>query len=60
MNPLDEHVLRDDEPVAELGCVVLDAEDQAALLELRQEPELTELREPHRQPRAGRDRSPPG
>src|SRR5439155_17000207 len=60
VNAFDEHVLGDDEPGAELRRIVLDADDQAATLELGQEAELTELREPHRLPRGGRDPSPHG
>jgi hypothetical protein len=52
VDALDERVLRDDETV-DLGRVVLDLLREAAPLELRQEPELTELRELHRSPRAG-------
>ncbi len=43
---LDERVLRDDE-LSELRRVVLDALRQAAALELGQQADLTELREPH-------------
>ncbi len=50
MHALDERVLGDDEPTAELGGVVLDPGDEAAALELGEESELTELREPHPPP----------
>jgi hypothetical protein len=40
MDALDERVLRHDETTDSRG-VVLDADDQTALLELRKEPELT-------------------
>ena len=60
MHALDERVLRDHEPSGELRRVVLDADDQPAALELREEPELTELRKPHRRPRGDRDRLPRG
>ena len=48
MDALDEGVLRGDEPAAEVRSVVLDPGDQPAALELREQAELTELREPHR------------
>src|SRR5439155_21292003 len=54
VNGFDEHVLGEDEPGAELRRIVLDADDQAAALDLGQEAELTELRAPHRLPRAWR------
>jgi len=47
MDALDERVLGDDEAATELSGIVLDADDQAALLELGEQAELTELREPH-------------
>ena len=50
MDAFDERILCDDEVACELGGVVLDADDQAEPLELREEPELTALREPHRRP----------
>ena len=46
MDVLDERVLRDDE-VADLRRVVLDALREPAPLELGQQADLTELREPH-------------
>src|SRR5439155_27234862 len=46
VDTFDERVLGDDEP-GDNGCVVLDALRKASLLELRQEPELTELGQPH-------------
>ena len=46
MDALDERVLRDDEAVAELRSVVRDPGDELRALELREEPELTELAEP--------------
>ena len=60
VDALDERVLGDDEPAGELRRVVLDARDQAAALELGQQAELTELREPHRPPAEARDPSPRG
>ena len=50
MNALDERVLGDDEAVTELCRVVLDPAREAAALELREQAELAELREPHRLP----------
>ena len=50
MHALDERVLRHDQAAAEVGRVVLDARDQAAPLELGEQAELTELREPHPPP----------
>ena len=47
MDALDERVLCDDEPVAELCRVVFDPLREAALLQLGEQAELTELREPH-------------
>ena len=47
VHALDERVLRDDEPVRELRRVVLDPLSQPALLELGEEAQLTDLREPH-------------
>ena len=47
VHALDERVLCDDEPVAELCRVVLDPLREAALLQLGEQAELTELREPH-------------
>jgi hypothetical protein len=44
---LDERVLRDDETAAQLRGVVLDPPDQPTPLELGEEAELTDLREPH-------------
>ena len=49
MDPFDQRVLREDEP-AELRGVVLDADDQRAALELVEQAELTELREPRQRP----------
>ena len=46
VDALDERVLGDDE-LAELRRVVLDSLGEPALLELGQQAELTELREPH-------------
>ena len=60
MDALDERVLRDDHAARELRRVVLDARDQAAPLELGEQAELTDLREPHRPPAAARDPSPRG
>ncbi len=57
MHAFDEGVLGDDEPAAEIRRVVLDAGDQPAALELREEAELTELREPHPQPPGAPDPS---
>src|SRR5439155_24533353 len=50
VDTLDERILGDDEVRADAGRVVLDADDQPTLLELRQEAELTELREPRQPP----------
>ena len=50
MDALDERVLRDDEAAVELRRVVLDPLREPAPLELGQQAELTELREPHRPP----------
>jgi hypothetical protein len=47
VHALDESVLRDDEPVVELGRVVPDPLRQSLPLELGEEAELTDLREPH-------------
>jgi hypothetical protein len=47
VDALDERVLRDDEAVSELRSVVLDPLGQPTPLELGEEAELTELREPH-------------
>ena len=47
MDAFDERVLCDDQPVAELCGVVLDPLCEAALLQLGEQAELTELREPH-------------
>ena len=47
VHALDERVLRDDEAVAELRRVVLDPLSQPAPLELGEEAQLTDLREPH-------------
>ena len=52
VDALDERVLGDDEPTGQLGGVVLGPLDQAARLELAQQPELARLRELHRRPRA--------
>ena len=52
VHALDERVLRDDDAARELRRVVLDAGDQAEPLELGEQAELTELREPHRPPAA--------
>ena len=52
VHALDERVLGDDEPAGELGRIVLDPDDQAARLQLPQEPDLSRVREQHRQPRA--------
>ena len=46
VDPLDERVLRDDEPV-DHGRVVLDPLREAAPLELGEQPELAELPELH-------------
>ncbi len=45
VHPLDEYVLREHAPVAELGAVGVDPLHESLPLELRQEPELTELAE---------------
>ena len=47
MHALDERVLGDDEAVPELRRVVLDPLCQPAPLELGEEAQLTDLREPH-------------
>ena len=47
MHTLDERVLRDDEPSGQLRGVVLDPLRKPSLLELGEEAELTDLREPH-------------
>ncbi len=44
---LDERVLCDDAAVVELGGVVLDPLHEPAPLELREQAELAEVREPH-------------
>jgi hypothetical protein len=49
---LDEPVLRDDDPAGKLGRVVLDCLRETTALELLEQAELAELREPHRLPRA--------
>ena len=48
MDILDECVLRHDHAARELCRVVLDARDQSLPLELGEQAELTDLREPHR------------
>ena len=60
MDAFDKGVLGDDEAAAQIGGVVLDAGDQPAALELREQAELTELGKPHRLLPSGRDRSPRG
>ena len=47
VHALDERVLRDDEPSGQLRGVVLDPLRKPSLLELGEEAELTDLREPH-------------
>ena len=47
MHPLDERVLRHDEPAAQVRGVVLDRPSEAEAIEFGQEAELTELRELH-------------
>ena len=47
MDALDERVLGDDELAGELRGVVLDSLREAAPLELGQQADLTDLREPH-------------
>ena len=47
---LDEGVLRHDEPVSEERRIVLDAGDQAAGLEVREQAELTDLGQPRQRP----------
>jgi hypothetical protein len=47
MDVLDEGVLGDDEALVELGSVVLDPLGKAAPLELGEQAELPQLREPH-------------
>ena len=56
VNAFDERVLGDDDPVGELRGVVGDSTCEAAPLELREEPELAEVREPHRSPPARQTR----
>src|SRR4051812_12155663 len=57
---LDERVLRDDEPALQLSSIVLDPAREPPALELVEEAELAELREPHRPPLAQpRHRWPP-
>ena len=46
MDALDERVLRDDQPF-DLRGVVLDAEREAAALELAEQPELADLVQRH-------------
>ena len=60
VHALDERVLRDDEIRPEQRGVVLDADDQPAPFELREEPELTALREPRQPPSSRSDRRPRG
>jgi len=48
VDALDERVLGDDEPAGKPGGVVLDPLHETLPLELRQQAELPELREPHR------------
>jgi hypothetical protein len=50
VNPLDEGILGDDQPLAELRRIVSDAPRETAALQLGEQAELTELREPHRWP----------
>ena len=52
MHVLDERILRHDQTAFELGGIVLDPACEAPPLELREQPELSELREPHRSPPA--------
>ncbi len=47
MDVLDESVLCDDAASVELRGVILDLAREAAALQLGQEADLTELREPH-------------
>src|SRR5438034_982557 len=47
MDAFDERILGDDETVAELGRVVLDPARETAALELGEQAELAEVREPH-------------
>src|SRR5262249_11338544 len=47
VNSLDERILCDDEPVPELRRVVLDLFGEPAALQLGQQAELAELRQPH-------------
>jgi hypothetical protein len=47
VDAFDQRVLGDDEPAFELRGVVLDSLCQPAPLELGEEAQLTELREPH-------------
>src|SRR5207249_6033598 len=53
VDALEERVLGDHEVASETRGVVLDSPREAAALELGEEPELPELREPHRSPRTG-------
>src|SRR6266511_5439370 len=56
VDPLDERILGDDQAGLELSRVVFDLDGEPALFELGQQPELTELREPHgSRSRRGRD-----
>ena len=48
MDAFDEGVLGDDEPIPQLGGVVLGALDQPARFELAEQPELAGVRELHR------------
>jgi len=59
VNALDEQVLGDDEPVAELGRVVSDVPREPASLQLGEQAELAELREPHRSPSSTQPRRAP-
>jgi hypothetical protein len=59
MGVLDERVLGRDEAATELRRVVLDPTSEPAPLQLREQAELAELREPHRLPRVGAARRAP-
>src|SRR3954469_1288273 len=50
VHALNERVLRGDEPAAERGRVVADADREPALLEQAEQPELADLGEPHASP----------
>jgi hypothetical protein len=43
VNPFDDRVLRDDTTIGENGAFGVEVADETASLELREEPELTDL-----------------